>query len=107
MPWHDPNRDTVTVRSSATCSRTLMKLSTMLMYDGNPRSAADSVSTLEKAGLDTVWVAEAYGLVSPALMGYLAAKTEAVEIGAAILNVYSRTPGALVHTAAGLDNVTG
>src|SRR4051812_48669573 len=84
-----------------------MKLSTMLMYDGNPRSAADSVSKLEKAGLDTVWVAEAYGFDSPTLMGYLAAKTETVEIGAAILNVYSRTPGALAQTAAGLDNVTG
>src|SRR3954465_6334782 len=84
-----------------------MKLSTPLMYDGNPRSAADSVSKLEKAGLDTVWVAEAYGFDSPTLMGYLAAKTETVEIGAAILNVYSRTPGALAQTAAGLDNVTG
>ena len=40
-------------------------------------------------------------------MGYLAAKTETVEIGAAILNVYSRTPSALAQTAAGLDNVSG
>jgi F420-dependent oxidoreductase-like protein len=40
-------------------------------------------------------------------MGYLAAKTETVEIGAGILNVYSRTPGALLQTAAGLDNVSG
>jgi F420-dependent oxidoreductase-like protein len=84
-----------------------MKLSTQLMYDGNPRAAADSVAALEKAGLDTVWVAEAYGFDSPTLMGYLAAKTETVEIGSAILNVYSRTPGALAQTAAGLDNVSG
>ena len=84
-----------------------MKLSTQLMYSGNPRAAADQVATLEKAGLDTVWVAEAYGFDSPTLMGYLAAKTETVEIGAAILNVYSRTPGALAQTAAGLDNVSG
>ena len=63
---HD--RDTITV--------TVMKLSTMLMYDGNPRDAADQVVELEKAGLDTVWVAEAYGFDSPTLMGYLAAKTE-------------------------------
>jgi F420-dependent oxidoreductase-like protein len=83
-----------------------MKLSTMLMYDGNPRSAADQVVALEKAGLDTVWVAEAYGFDSPTLMGYLAAKTETVEIGSAILNIYSRTPGALLQTAAGLDNVS-
>ena len=51
------------------------------MYDGNPRDAADEVAGLEKAGLDTVWVAEAYGFDSPTLMGYLAAKTETVEIG--------------------------
>jgi F420-dependent oxidoreductase-like protein len=39
-------------------------------------------------------------------MGYLAAKTETVEIGSAILNIYSRTPSALLQTAAGLDNVS-
>jgi F420-dependent oxidoreductase-like protein len=84
-----------------------MKLSTMLMYAGNPREAADQVSSWEQAGLDTVWVAEAYGFDSPTLMGYLAARTETVEIGSAILNIYSRTPGALAQTAAGLDNVSG
>lgn len=84
-----------------------MKLSTQLMYSGNPREAADQVMALERAGLDTVWVPEAYGFDSPTLMGYLAAKTERVEIGSAILNVFSRTPGALLQTAAGLDNVSG
>jgi F420-dependent oxidoreductase-like protein len=84
-----------------------MKLSTPLMYAGNPRESADQVVALEKAGLDTVWVAEAYGFDSPTLMGYLAAKTETVEIAAGILNVFSRTPGALLQTAAGLDNVSG
>jgi F420-dependent oxidoreductase-like protein len=84
-----------------------MKLSMPLMYAGNPREAADQVVGLEKAGLDTVWVAEAYGFDSPTLMGYLAAKTETLEIGAGILNVFSRTPGALLQTAAGLDNVSG
>lgn len=83
-----------------------MKLSTMLMYDGNPRTAADQVVELEQAGLDLVWVAEAYGFDSPTLMGYLAAKTETIQIGAGILNVFSRTPGALLQTAAGLDNVS-
>jgi F420-dependent oxidoreductase-like protein len=84
-----------------------MKLSTPLMYAGNPREAADQVAALEKAGLDGVWVAEAYGFDSPTLMGYLAARTERVEIGSAILNIYSRTPSALLQTAAGLDNVSG
>lgn len=84
-----------------------MKLSMPLMYGGNPRQTADQVAGLEKAGLDTLWVAEPYGFDAPTLMGYLAAKTETVEIGAGILNVFSRTPGALLQTAAGLDNVSG
>ncbi|MDP2775599.1 MAG: LLM class F420-dependent oxidoreductase [Nocardioides sp.] len=84
-----------------------MKLSMPLVYAGNPRESADQVVALEKAGLDTIWVAEPYGFDAPTLMGYLAAKTETVEIAAGILNVYSRTPGALLQTAAGLDNVSG
>jgi F420-dependent oxidoreductase-like protein len=83
-----------------------VQLSYPLMYDGNPRDTADKVVALEKAGLDMVWVAEAYGFDSPTLMGYLAAKTETLQIGAGILNVFSRTPGALLQTAAGLDNVS-
>ena len=84
-----------------------MQLSYPLQYDGNPRETADQVAELEKAGLDMVWVAEAYGFDSPTLMGYLAAKTERLQIAAGILNVFSRTPGAILQTAAGLDNVSG
>ncbi len=84
-----------------------MKLFHPLMYAGNPREAADQVSALEQAGLDGVWVAEAYGFDGPTLMGYLAAKTERLEIGSGILNIYSRTPAALLQTVAGLDNVSG
>jgi F420-dependent oxidoreductase-like protein len=40
-------------------------------------------------------------------MGFLAARTRTVEIGSGILNIYSRTPGALLQTAAGLDAVSG
>jgi F420-dependent oxidoreductase-like protein len=83
-----------------------MKLSTPLVYAGNPRESADQVIALEKAGLDRVWIAEPYGFDAPTLMGYLAAKTETIEIAAGILNIYSRTPGALLQTAAGLDNVS-
>src|SRR3954462_11896469 len=84
-----------------------MKLSTMLPYGADPRTTAENVVALEAAGLDTVWVLEGYGYDSPTLMGYLAAKTETIEIGSAILNVYSRTPALLAQTAAGLDNVSG
>ncbi|HEY5187108.1 MAG TPA: LLM class F420-dependent oxidoreductase [Actinomycetes bacterium] len=84
-----------------------MRVSTLLQYAGNPREAADAVVALEDAGLDIIWVAEAYGFDSPTLMGYLAAKTERVQIGSAILNIYSRTPALIAQTIAGLDNVSG
>ncbi|WP_316766144.1 LLM class F420-dependent oxidoreductase [Streptomyces sasae] len=84
-----------------------MELSTFLDYAGDPRAAADRAAALEPAGLDAVWVAEAYGFDSPTLMGYLAARTERMKIGSAILNVYSRTPALIAQTAAGLDMVSG
>ncbi|MFF4118182.1 LLM class F420-dependent oxidoreductase [Streptomyces sp. NPDC001714] len=84
-----------------------MELSTFLDYAGDPRTAADRAAALESAGLDAVWVAEAYGFDSPTIMGYLAARTERMKIGSAILNVYSRTPALIAQTAAGLDAVSG
>ena len=75
----------------------------MLSYSGGFKQAAAEVAEMERAGLDLVWVAEAYGFDSPSLMGYLAALTERVEIGAAILPIYTRTPTLIAMTAAGID----
>ncbi len=75
----------------------------MLSYAGGFKQAAADVAEMERAGLDLVWVAEAYGFDSPSLMGYLAALTERVEIGAAILPIYTRTPTLIAMTAAGID----
>ena len=83
-----------------------MKITTMLSYAGGFREAATQVSELERAGLDLVWVAEAYGLDGPSLMGYLAALTERVEIGSAILPIYTRTPTLIAMTAAGIDTLS-
>ena len=52
-----------------------------LPYAGGFKESARQVATLEKAGLDIVWVAEAYGFDAVSLMGYLAAQTETVQIG--------------------------
>ncbi|WP_405832889.1 LLM class F420-dependent oxidoreductase [Streptomyces sp. NBC_00105] len=84
-----------------------MELSMLLDYAGDPRRAADEAAALESAGLDAVWVAEAWGFDAPTIMGYLAARTERLKIGSAILNVYSRTPGLIAQTAAGLDALSG
>jgi len=80
-----------------------VKIATMLRYDGGFREAARQVAEFEHAGLDLVWVAEAYGYDSPSLMGYIAGLTERVEIGSGILPIYSRTPALIAMTAAGLD----
>jgi F420-dependent oxidoreductase-like protein len=78
-----------------------------LSYAGGFQESARQVAALEKVGLDTVWVAEAYGYDAPSLMGFLAAKTERVEIGAAILPIYTRTPTLIAMTAAGIDAISG
>jgi F420-dependent oxidoreductase-like protein len=83
-----------------------MKITTNLGYAGGFKRAVAEVAELERAGLDLVWVAEAYGFDSPSLMGYLAAKTDTVEIGAAILPLYTRTPTLIAMTAAGLDTLS-
>jgi F420-dependent oxidoreductase-like protein len=80
-----------------------MRLSTMLDYSRGVKDSADHVADLERAGLDLVWVAEAYGLDGPSQMGYIAAKTQRIEIGSAILPIYTRTPTLLAQTAAGID----
>ncbi len=83
-----------------------MKISTMLGYAGGFRRAVEEVAELERAGLDLVWVPEAYGFDGVSLMGYLAAKTERIEIGSGILPIYTRTPTLIAMTAAGLDHLT-
>ncbi|MBA3906945.1 MAG: LLM class F420-dependent oxidoreductase [Pseudonocardiales bacterium] len=84
-----------------------MKLSTQLTYGDDPIRQAEAVVALEQAGLDVVWVAEAYSFDAVSLMGYLAARTERVEIGAGILPIYSRTPTLMAMTAAGVDALSG
>lgn len=84
-----------------------VKLSTQIGYAGGFEQAVAQVAALEKAGLDRVYVAEAYGYDAPTLMGYLAARTETVEIASGILPLYTRTPTLLAMTAAGVDDLSG
>src|SRR3984893_2227090 len=80
-----------------------MKLSTQLSYAGKIKDSVDRVTDLERAGVDIVWVPEAYGFDAPSQMGYLAARTERIGLGSGILPIYSRTPALLAQTAAGID----
>ena len=69
-----------------------MKLAMTINYSGGDfKAAVTRVQDLEQAGLDLVWVPEAYSFDAISQIGYLAAMTSTVEIGTGILNVFSRT----------------
>jgi F420-dependent oxidoreductase-like protein len=60
-----------------------MRLSTLLPLAGaDPAATAAHVADLERSGLDLVWVAEPYGFDAPTMLGYLAAVTSTVQLGA-------------------------
>ncbi|MFC5995086.1 LLM class F420-dependent oxidoreductase [Pseudonocardia hispaniensis] len=84
-----------------------MKLSTQVQYSDDPLAGVERVIALENAGLDVAWIAEAYSYDAVSMMGYLAAKTERVEIGSGILPIYTRTPTLTAMTAASLDALSG
>ena len=84
-----------------------MRLGNSLEYSGDPTASANLATQREQAGVDVIWVPEAYGFDSPTMMGYLAGRTTTVEIGSGVMNVFSRTPTAIAQTAAGLDNLSG
>lgn len=83
-----------------------MKLSMTLNYSGNPRDAAQTAADYESAGVDMIWVAELYSFDAISILGYLAAKTEKMELASGILPIYARTPALTASTAAGLDAVS-
>ncbi|GAA1793960.1 LLM class F420-dependent oxidoreductase [Luedemannella flava] len=84
-----------------------MRLSATMQYAGDPKSLIERVVGFDRVGVDILWVAEVYGFDAPTLMGYIAAKTERMQIGSGILPIYSRTPTLIAQTAAGLDAVSG
>ena len=64
-----------------------MKISMMMGYAGGFVEGAKRVVELENAGLDVVWIPEAYSFDAISQVGYLAAVTKRVEIGTGIIAV--------------------
>jgi F420-dependent oxidoreductase-like protein len=83
-----------------------VKLALMVDYRHDFRAVADAITDLELAGLDQVWVPEPYGFDAFTQLGYLAARTRRVELGTAVVNVFSRTPATIAMSAAGCDYLT-
>ncbi len=83
-----------------------MKLSMTITYSDDPLKAVEKVQAMEKAGVDQVWVAEAYSFDAVSTLGFLAASTSTVELVSGILPIYSRTPTLTAMSAATLDSLS-
>jgi F420-dependent oxidoreductase-like protein len=79
----------------------------LLNYSGGFAETVAELAEHERAGLDIVWVPEAYSFDAVSQLGFLAARTSRVEIAAGVLQIYTRTPSLTAMTAAGLDFVSG
>lgn len=61
----------------------------------------------ERLGYASVWVAEAYGSDTVSVLGWLAAQTSTIGLGAGVMQIPARTPAMTAMTAATLDTLSG
>lgn len=85
-----------------------MKLGLNLPYEGSLAfpEAVELAQRAEALGFDSVWMPEAYGTDAISILGALAARTQRIQLGTGIVNVFSRTPALLAQTAATLDLIS-
>ena len=87
-----------------------MKLGLYLGYWGiGPRGqeALDLVKFAESKGFESVWVAESYGSDVVSVLAWLAAQTETIKLGGAIMQVPARPPAAAAMAGATIDWLSG
>jgi F420-dependent oxidoreductase-like protein len=86
-----------------------VKLGLNLGYWGMGNDADNLALAVEadRLGYSVAWVAEAYGSDAVTILAWVAAKTERIDIGSAILQIPARTPAMTAMTAATLDTLSG
>lgn len=86
-----------------------MELALALGYWGaRPRTdAVELAREAERVGFDSVWVAESWGNDAFTYLTWLAAHTERVRLGTAVVQLAARTPTATAMAAATLDHLSG
>ena len=83
-----------------------MRIGMPLSYSGGFAETVAELADYERAGLEIVFVPEAYGFDAVSQLGFIAARTERLQIASGILQLYTRTPALTAMTAAGLDYVS-
>jgi F420-dependent oxidoreductase-like protein len=73
----------------------------------NPAELTPLVRMAEGLGYDSVWAAEAWGTDAVTVLSWLAASTERIKVGSAIMQMPGRTPTNTAMTAATLDLMSG
>jgi F420-dependent oxidoreductase-like protein len=73
----------------------------------NPTDLIALAQHAERLGYDSAWAAEAWGTDAVSVLAWLAAVTERIKIGSAIMQIPARTPAATAMTAATLDLMSG
>ena len=66
----------------------------------------DRLRAADDSGVESAWVSESWGEDAFTLMGQIVAETKHIQVGSSIVNVFSRTLGALAQHFATLDNVS-
>ena len=84
-----------------------MKLGVLAGAGKDWRTSLENVKIAESIGYEFVGTGEAWGPSTIPWMSLLAAHTEKIQIGTAILNVYSRSPGAIAQEFAMLEMLSG
>ena len=84
-----------------------MRVGMVINYAGEFSQVVEELGDFERAGLDIVFVPEAYTFDAVSQLGFIAARTSRLQLASGILPIYSRTPALTAMTAAGLDFVSG
>jgi F420-dependent oxidoreductase-like protein len=87
-----------------------LKLGVNLGYWGIGPAGEDAVEVVraaERLGYESVWAAESYGSDVVSVLAWLAAQTETINLGAAIMQVPARPPAAAAMAGATIDKLSG
>lgn len=77
-----------------------------LWGQGRDRENLALIQRADELGVDVAWVPEAYGPDAVGILGFLAARTQRIGLGAGVLQIPARTPAATAMAAAGLDSLS-
>ncbi len=83
-----------------------MRIGMIMDYAGGFGETVDLLQDYERAGLELVGVPEVYSFDAVSQLGFIAARTERLQIMSTIFQIYTRTPSLTAMTAAGLDHVS-